>query len=98
MAKPKKYPHLGFDGNVYPYVRGNNTARIVRQVRQVTGQSPNEAEQLLSSAADVDVFAVLFYAAALQAGADPNFEALLDEINAESKITLEMRELDDPEA
>lgn len=100
MAKKKATVlHLSFDGKSYPYERGNNTARLVRQVRQVTGVSILEAERALNGdGADIDVALVLYYAAALQAGEDPNFEALLDEVSETHFITVEMRELeDDPE-
>lgn len=95
-----KVLHLGFDGKSYPYRRGGNTARIVRKVREVTGMPVLVAERHMGDldTADIDVALVLFYAAALQAGEDPNFEALADEVTEVNAITVEVRELDeDPE-
>lgn len=93
---PAKVPHLGFDGNVYPYQQGHNTARIVRKVREVTGKSVlAAAQELFSGEPDIDVALVLYYAAALQAGKDPNYEALLDEVSEANPITFEIREVDD---
>lgn len=96
--KPKTLM-LGFDGAEWPYLRGRNTARIVRDVRQMTGMSVNHAEQLITSDPDVDVMATLLCAAMLQSGVRPDFEDLLDRITGDNPVTARLAEgVPDPEA
>jgi len=101
MAKKKATAlHLSFDGKSYPYIPGDITARMRRQVRQVTGIPVLQAERAMSDreSIDLDMALVMFYAGALLAGDDPNFEALLDEVTQDNPITAEYREVeDDPE-
>jgi hypothetical protein len=46
---------------------------------------------------DIDIVAVLYYAAAVQAGEDPNWDTIVDSVTQEHPITVGLVEGDDPE-
>jgi hypothetical protein len=97
-SEPVKTLVFEWDGQDWPYVRGRNTARITRDVRQTTGMSLNRAEQLMGSDADLDVVVALLCAAMLQQGVTPDYEDLLDRVSPDSPLTVKLVDgVPDPE-
>lgn len=71
----------------YNFRPGEITARIARRVRQETGMSLVRAQELLAEQPDLDVFATVCFAAALQT--DPA-RASLDEIDEQLSYVSEI--------
>ena len=97
MSTPPKYPTFEFGDHKYVLRPSQLTVRQRLQIRDVTGMSVPKAMGLLSKDADVDVVAVLYYAAAIQGGDDPNWNTILDSVTADEPIRIGFTEDDDPE-
>lgn len=98
-AEPTKTLMLSFDGDEYPFVYGRCTARILRDVRRVTGMTVPKALELFGSEPDIDVIVTLYMAAAMQSGVTPDFDSLLDAVSYENPVQIRLVDgVPDPEA
>ena len=86
---------LTFGDNEYTLRIGQVTGRQRMKVREATGVSLMTALAQLSTSPDLDTVAVLYYAAAIQAGADPNWNTIIDSVTPETPIALSLVE-DEP--
>lgn len=85
-----KAVRLSFGDHQYTLRPGRLTVRQISHVRKVTGQSPTSAMAELANDPDLDVVAVLYFAAAVQAGEDPNWNTIIDSATRDTPITLEL--------
>lgn len=93
MSKPAV--QLSFGDHTYLLRPGQLTGRQIAQVRKITGQSPTAALAELANDPDLDIVAVLYYAAAVQAGDDPNWNTVIDSVTRDTPITVALVE-DEP--
>ena len=83
-----KAVQLSFGDHTYTLRVSQVTGRQRMKVRSVTGVSLMEALAQLGTQPDLDTVAVLYYAAAIQSGEDPNWNTIIDSVTPEAPITL----------
>jgi hypothetical protein len=83
-----KAVQLSFGDNTYTLRVGQVTGRHRMKVRSVTGVSLMESLAQLGTQPDLDTVAVLYYAAAVQAGDDPNWNTIIDSVTPDTPIAL----------
>lgn len=92
---------ISVNGDVYEFRPGEMTPRIARLVRQRTGMSAAKAHEQLGSDPDVDVVAVLCYAAALQSDVNADWDKLAESMSWLDMPTVEWAsdegDISDPE-
>lgn len=77
------------DGTDYTFYPERVTAEIARQVRQAAGMSVLRAVQSFESDPDIDVVAVVCYAAALQQNQKADFATIEQTLTYGSEITVD---------
>ena len=93
-----KAVQLSFGDHSYVLRPGRLTGRQTAAVRKTTGMSPTAALGDLRDDPDYDIVAVLYYAAAVQAGDDPNWNTIIDSVTRETPITMAFVEAEPGEA
>lgn len=83
------------DGTAYTFYPERITAEIARQVRQASGMSVLRAVQSFESDPDIDVVAVVCYAAALQQNMKVEFASIEQSLSYGSEITVDAGVEDD---
>lgn len=85
----------------YEFRPDDMTPKVARRVREDTGMSAAAAHRQLSTDPDIDVVAVLCYAAALQSDVDVDWDKFSDGLSWADVPTVEWvadgRDLQDPE-